>query len=90
MKTIYKYTDDKDALTTASKCDTCFAKFTSHWPDKITFFGKNDPIEYDNSVKMKISDFDSNGQRTGWYDKRYVKFTSDSTFVVLPASNINK
>lgn len=35
-------------------------------------------------VVARLSVKDSNGQRTGWFDKRYVKITSDSTFVILP------
>lgn len=34
----------------------------------------------------RLSRKDSNGQQTGWFDKRYIKITSDSTFVILPKS----
>ncbi len=37
-------------------------------------------------VVARLSVKDSNGQQTGWFDKRYVKKTSDSTFVILPKS----
>ena len=77
--------------TALKSCDTCkipdiILKNTSDFTQNYFTLSPHTTLQYDNTVKMKISGVDSNGQKTGWFDKRYVKMTSDSTFVILPKS----
>jgi len=70
---------------TSTRCDTCKAISLFSYPVIYPDTKKTYTImQYDTTVYMRIADYDSNGQRTGWLDKRYVKMTSDSTFVILP------
>ncbi len=68
-------------LTTSTGCEACNLDFNT---GTILLSKPHTELQYDNTVKMRISSPDTNDQQTGWFDKRYVKITSDSTFVILP------
>lgn len=80
-------------LATTAKCDTCKLPtisntYTGNYGLAIGPIKKSDWVFSTSpaGIVARLSVKDSNGQQTGWFDKRYVKFTSDSTFVILSKS----